>query len=529
MKSSAHEFKPGRSPRVASIALRQEAGANHLKLWMTAAALFALASPARVANGDNGLSGHDTNASFIQDVRIGDRVARRIAVARRQSAVIDLTVKIDRAEILHPDIADVIVESPTRAVVTGLALGSTQLRMTFGDQQRVVDVVVELDLAALHDLIKSVSPNADVQARSVKGTIVLTGRVPDSQTARRIVELAELFQGGEVRNQMNVMGNQQTMLRVVVAEVDKEASRQLGVNWAIGGSTLSRDFFFANNLNQINPTQFSSSGLPNVLQGQQAYSVAPNVNGVNTNVTFGFPRIELQVFVNALRENNLFRVLAEPNLVAISGQTATFLAGGEVPIPVAQGGAVAGAIVIEYKEFGVRLSFTPTVLGGQRMRIHVMTEISDAIPGTQAVGGLPVFTFTTRRVESTVECGSGQTFAIAGLLQQSVQAIVSKIPGLGDLPVLGTLFSSTDYKQSNTELVVLVTPQLIEPLEPHQVGPPPGSLMTHPTDLELFTLQRLEGTPLEKPEYDGVPRDSYPVRPRPGSRLQLTGPRGLAE
>ena len=303
----------------------------------------------------------------------------------------------------------------------------------------------------------------------------------------------------------------------------------MGVNWAIGGSTLSRDFFFANNLNQINPTQFSSSGLSNVLQGQQAYSVAPNVNGVNTNVTFGFPRIELQVFVNALRENNLFRVLAEPNLVAISGQTATFLAGGEVPIPVAQGGAVAGAIVIEYKEFGVRLSFTPTVLGGQRIRIHVMTEISDAIPGTQAVGGLPVFTFTTRRVESTVECGNGQTFAIAGLLQQSVQAIVSKIPGLGDLPVLGTLFSSTDYKQSNTELVVLVTPQLIEPLEPHQVAPPPGSLMTHPTDLELFTLQRLEGTPLEKPEYDGVPRDLYPVRTRPGSRLQLAGPRGLAE
>ena len=155
--------------------------------------------------------------------------------------------------------------------------------------------------------------------------------------------------------------------------------------------------------------------------------------------------------------------------------------------------------------------------------------VAAAVPEPSDIFIICVPTPTTVDQRVDLDAVKSVTRSIAGLLQQSVQAIVSKIPGLGDLPVLGTLFSSTDYKQSNTELVVLVTPQLIEPLEPHQVAPPPGSLMTHPTDLELFTLQRLEGTPLEKPEYDGVPRDLYPVRTRPGSRLQLAGPRGLAE
>jgi pilus assembly protein CpaC len=364
------------------------------------------------------------------------------------------------------------------------------------------------------------------------------GTVPDSQTAERVEELAMLAVGGDgkgVKNQLVVAGVQQTMLRVVVAEVVKEALRELSVNWAIGGNEWSRDFFFANNLNQLNPTIFSSSGLPNVLFGQNAYSVGGVGNGPNANVTFGFPRGEFQMFINALREDNLARVLAEPNLVAISGQTATFLAGGEVPIPVTQGGAVAGSITIEYKEFGVRLAFTPTVLAGQIVRLHVMTEVSDAIPGA-AVGGLPTFSFTTRRVESTIECGNGQTFAIAGLLREQVRALADKLPALGDIPVIGALFSSTMYQRSNTEMVVLVTPQLVEPLDPQQVPPPPGALMTEPNDYELFALQKLEGEPMPYPNMEGVPREDVPVNLRPmndrewtTSQLALLGPWGLAE
>jgi Flp pilus assembly secretin CpaC len=212
-------------------------------------------------------------------------------------------------------------------------------------EQQVLNVVVEMNLNQLNEMIHSISPTADVQLRSVNGTIVLRGSVPDSETAQQIAELAAIVQGGEVRNQLWVAGVQQTMLRVVVAEVNREAIKELGVNWATGGSDWSRDFFFANNLGQLNPTVFSSSGVPNLVAGnhqggQMTYSVAGVGNSATTNVTFGFPRAEFQMFMNALRENDLSRTLAEPNLVAISGQTASFLAGGEVPVPVAQSGMI---------------------------------------------------------------------------------------------------------------------------------------------------------------------------------------------
>lgn len=487
------------------------------------------ASPSSADDGD-----------LIASIDVQSARARPITVARNSSAVVEMKAKFDRAEIADTNVADIFVVSPTKVIVSGRNFGNTQMILWFGERQRVFNVVVEQDLTVLNEAIAKASPMARVTPRSVNGTIVLSGTVQDAQSAERIGELASLYQGGEVRNQLNVAGVQQTMLRVVVAEVNKDAVRALGFNWAIGASDWSRDFFFANNVAQLNPTVYSSNGLPNILApnpaGQLTYAVTGVGNGANTNLTFGFPRAEFQVFMNALRQNSLSRVLAEPNLVAISGQTATFLAGGEVPIPVTQGGAVAGSITIEYKEFGVRLAFTPTVLAGQIVRLHVMSEVSDAIPGMAIAGGLPVFSFTTRRVESTIECGNGQTFAIAGLLSERVQAVAEKIPGLGDLPVLGSLFSSVNYQRNNTELVVLVTPQMVEPLDPQQVVPPPGAEMTHPNDFELFAMGQLEGAPRPVPEIEGVPRESAPVNTPPETtgawpttQLTFRGPWGLAD
>jgi len=479
--------------------------------------------------------------SIVASVRVGAAQSRPIAIAKNSIAVIDLKTAVDRAEIADPKIAEIAVRSPRRIEVAGREIGSTQLVLWIGDKQEVFDVSVELNLTNLQNLIKARAPSADVQVSSINGKIVLSGFVPDPETAERLADMATLLQGGEIKNQLMVAGVQQTMLRVVVAEVNKTALRELGVNWAIGGSDWTRDFFFANNLGQLNPTVFSSSGVTNLvtknsLGGQMTYSVAGVGNSASTNVTFGFPRAELQMFMQALRENDLSKTLAEPNLVAISGQTASFLAGGEVPIPVTQGGATAGSITIDYKEFGVRLAFTPTVLGGQVIRLHVMTEVSEAIPGTAIAGGLPLFTFNTRRVETTIECGNGQSFAIAGLLNDQVRAVASKIPGIGDVPVLGALFSSTRYQKSESELVVLVTPQLVEPLEPHQVGPPPGSLISDPNDFELLALQQLEGRSIPAPEADRVPRHHSPVNTRPGeatgwptSQLALRGPWGIAD
>lgn len=501
------------------------------------------AEPVQLALGDQPV-GSSTAApaaapesdELIKSVDVHTKNAKLITVSKNTSAVIDLHSPADRAEVADPNIADIVVATPTRVIVTGKNYGLTQLMLTVGDRQQVFNVSVELDLAVLESAIRTISPTANVHARSVNGQIVLVGTVPDATTSERVGQLASLFQGGQVINQLSVAGVQQTMLRVVVAEVNKDAVRQLGFNWAIGASDFSRDFFFANNVAQLNPTTFGSSGLPDVRTGQLLYGVTPVANGVNTNITFGFPRAEFQVFMNALRQNSLARVLAEPNLVAISGQTATFLAGGEVPIPVTQGGATAGSITIEYKEFGVRLGFTPTVFGGQIIRLHIMSEVSEAIPGGAIAGGLPVFSFTTRRVESTIECGNGQTFAIAGLLNERVQSVAEKIPGLGDLPVLGALFSSVDYRKNNTELVVLVTPQLVEPLDPQQVPPPPGALMGHPNDFELFGLGQLEGTPRQMPELNGVPREVAPVNTPPSRKekeesmqVSLQGPWGFAE
>ncbi|MBX3394544.1 MAG: type II and III secretion system protein family protein [Phycisphaerae bacterium] len=452
---------------------------------------------AAASAGDVGLTRTSQSGISITNMTQRDRPTELVRLCTNTSVELDLSGPVDAVNIVDPNIADIIVPTPTRVIVVGKTSGTTQLVLTLGQgaaqQHRVVQVYVEPNVLVLTDLIRSLAPRADVRVASLNGQLVLQGIVSDPITARQIEELARAYQGRDVINHLSVSGTQQTLLRVVVAEINKEALRNLGFNWAIGASDWSRDFFFANNVGSLNPTTFTSSGLANVLNGQQLYSVGAVGNGTNTNVTFGFPKAELQIFMNALRTNGLARTLAEPNLVAISGQTATFLAGGEVPIPVAQGGAVAGAITIEYKEFGVRLAFTPTVGADQIIRLHVMTEVSDAVPGSRQIDTIPVFTFRTRRVESTIECPNGKTFAIAGLLNESVNAIASKIPGLGDVPVLGQLFSSVDYQRSNTELVVLVTPHLVEALEPGQVPPVPGQLMQHPDDWELFGLGMLEG------------------------------------
>ena len=476
----------------------------------------------------------EADEKIIASIKVNPMAANVITLTKSTSAVIELHGDIDRAEIGNPQVASIFVTSPTRLVVIGRAVGMTELTIQMGKMQRVLSIVVEMDLKPLRTMIASVAPTAQVTPRAVNGVIVLTGTVPDAQTAEKLGELATLYETGKVQNQLRVAGVQQTNLRCMVAEVNKRALRQLGVNWGVGGADWTRDFFLANNLGQLNPTAIGSSGVANVLTGQQLYSIGAVANGPNTNLTFGFPRAELQFFVNALRENNLFRVLAEPNLTAISGQTASFLAGGEVPIPVTQGGATAGSITIEYKEFGVRLHFTPTIVGRQLIRLHVLTEFSDAVPSTALAGGLPTFSFTTRRVESTVECGNGQTFAIAGLLSERVQAVASKIPGLGDVPILGALFNSVDYQKSNTELVILVTPELVQALDPQQVGPPPGSLMTDPDDYELFGLGQLEGPENERPDMDRVPRHEQEPMTRPAKRgaccePKMHGPTGTAE
>ena len=217
-----------------------------------------------------------------------------------------------------------------------------------------------------------------------------------------------------------------------------------------------------------------------------------NVNPAST-IYFGLPRAQMEVFVQALAENGLLKVLAEPNLVATSGQTANFLAGGEFPIPVPQD---LNTVTIEWKKFGVQLDFTPAVLPGQRIRLKVAPSVSELDFSTAVqFAGFVVPGLTERHAETTVEVGNGQTFVVAGLLSETARADSRRVPGLGDVPVLGSLFRSVEYRKNQTELMILVTPELVAPLDPQQVPPLPGEKMTDPNDFELYGLAQLQGKP----------------------------------
>ncbi len=427
---------------------------------------------------------------------------QRITVPLNGNVVIDTNIEVQRADVTASEVADVQVVSPKRILVMGRGYGQTTLVLqTTSGQQQVLEVIVELDLSRLDNALKKIDPLSNAMAASVLGNIVLTGSVSSADAASRIVELATLFLPANtasgsgaavVQNHLDVAGEQQVLLRCVVAEVSRSASRQLGVNGFLVGDTF-RDAFFVNQIGGVNPIdigaaadQFVTTDLA-FLTGTAGIPLNPA-----TTLSLGFPRVQLQTFIKAMADNTLLKILAEPNLVAISGETATFLAGGEFPIPVPQG---LNTISIQFRQFGVRLNFTPIVRGQQRIRLRVAPEVSD-VDFTTAVQiqGLVVPGLTTRSTETTVELGSGETIAIAGLLSDQTRAFATRVPGLGDVPILGSLFRSVEYRRSLTELVIFVTPDIVSPLDAHQPVVLPNDRTTSPSDLEFFGSGIMEAT-----------------------------------
>jgi pilus assembly protein CpaC len=401
-----------------------------------------------------------------------------------KTAVVTTKVPYKRVSVGQPDIADVNPIGPGNILVTAKKVGTTQIIVwDDADRSQVIDVTVEFDLAAMQDQLKSMFPDSKIEASMLNGAIVLRGRVPNLQTAEQAVAVASPY-SDKVLNFLEISGGQQVMLQVRFAEVSRSATSQLGVNF----NYASGAFVGGSNIGQVNP----SSRLPaDGIVGQ-----SPPFNGVelggatpvNPGVTvFGAGQLGnfyFEYFISALRQNNLLRVLAEPNLITMSGQEANFLAGGEFPIPVTQGGGAGGvAVTVEYREFGVKLRFVPVVLGDGRIRLKVTPEVSD-LDFTTAVrlNGFVIPGLTSRKLETSIELTEGQTFAIAGLLNSSVTASKDVTPGLGDLPVLGALFRSVRYQRKETELVVLVTPRLVSAMNPEQVPLLPGEAWRHPSE-----------------------------------------------
>ena len=307
----------------------------------------------------------------------------RITVPMERSATVETTVPIARASVVARQFVDVQIVSPTRVLLTGQQYGSTSVILTGeNDEQYVFDVSVELDLQRLNESMRAVDPLSNAVAESVRGHVLLTGTVSSAERAERITDLARLFlptstNGAAlttVQNHMIVAGEQQVLLRCTVAEMGRSALRELGINGFLIGDNV-KDAFLINQLGGINPINIGAAASQLVTENVGFFTGEDGIPlGSAPSLSLGFPRLQTQFFIKTMADNSLLSVLAEPNLVAISGETATFLVGGEFPIPVPQGNQ---QVTIQFREFGVRLNFTPVVKGEQLIRLRVAPEVSE--------------------------------------------------------------------------------------------------------------------------------------------------------
>jgi pilus assembly protein CpaC len=333
----------------------------------------------------------------------------------------------------------------------------------------------------LRNMIATRFPGMNVQLSTGKGSLELSGKGTNPADVDAVVQAVTPYLADKevLINRMTIDRPLQVQLRVRITEVDRNVTQQLGINWQAMGSAVGN---FYGGL-------FSGRPIYNLSQpivgptGQTTYPVnLPNNNAFSLFGAFKTNNVNIQALVDALNQEGLLTVLAEPNLVAMSGQTASFLAGGEFPIPVSQ---TNGAISVEFKQFGVKLDFTPTVLSDRRISLKVRPEVSQIDTSVSVTtGGITVPGLSVRRADTTVELGSGQSFAIGGLLQSNTTDIISQIPGMGSIPILGKLFSSTNYQNNKTELVIMVTPYLVEPTDPSRLRTPLESLVSPSSDVE---------------------------------------------
>jgi pilus assembly protein CpaC len=369
--------------------------------------------------------------------------------------------------------------------VFGRRSGSTTLYAVDENEDVLLSrtVVVEHHLSSLQAVIQEVAPDSRIEVRSVDGGIILDGAVRDPVKAQELREIASRYLGENetLVNRLTVAAPTQVNLRVRVAEVSREVTKLFGINWE--GIFSPGDFLFG----LATGRAFSTAGGLPFLRAADAGGVGNTFFG---NYSSG--DVSVNGIIDALEREGLVNVLAEPNLTALSGETASFLAGGEFPVPVGQDDDKG--IEIQFKQFGVSLAFTPTVLNAGRISMRVRPEVSDlSEKGAIKLDSLVIPALSTRRAETTVELGSGQSFAIGGLISNSTRNNLDKVPGLGDLPVLGPLFRSTRFQRSESELVIIVTPYLVAPVGGARLATPRDGL-EDPSDLQRLIEGRLART-----------------------------------
>src|SRR6201986_83156 len=396
----------------------------------------------------------------------GQMNARFLPLGIGKSVVIDLPRDIKDVLVADPKIANAVVRSAQRAYIIGAAVGQTNIVFfdSAGQQIAAYDIAVTRDLNGVRAALKQAMPNADIRLEGVGDGVMLTGSVATPIEAQQAGDIAARLAGGadKVVNSIAVRGKDQVMLKVTVAEVARSIIKQMGID-------LSASLNVGNNVvtfNNANP--FTANNAPLVPGNALAGSF-----GTNPSV---------QATMRAMESAGVVRTLAEPNLTAISGESATFIEGGEFPIPTGvtcqttTAGAISNCVeIVTFKKFGISLNFTPVVMSEGRISLHVMTEVSEvsqdnALQG--GVGGTTIPSVKTRRAETTVEIPSGGSMAMAGLIQQQTKQAVNGLPGLDALPVLGALFRSQDFVNNETELVVIVTPYVVRPVAQKELSRP---------------------------------------------------------
>jgi pilus assembly protein CpaC len=393
------------------------------------------------------------------------------------------TVRFGRAYgdalVANTEFADVTPLTDRALYIIGKRVGQT--RVTVLDKEKrlmgVIDVEIGFDVPGLRRALQGDVHLAGIRVTSANGRILLSGSVPDAPSQARALTIAEQFAPQAVSNSMTVRASQQVLLEVRFVEVDRTAARDLGVNWAVANNKIVAATGAASGL-------FALAGIPSGATpfGQAVVHLLTNGNRAD-------------LIIQALEKRGLARRLAEPNLVAMSGDTANFLAGGEFPYPVAQTGiGGAATITIEFKRFGIGLAFTPTVLGEGQINLKIEPEVSDIDPNHSFTygGGITVPGLIVRRANTTVELRDGQSFAIAGLLDNKHTTDQAQLPWIGQVPVLGTLFRSASYLKSETDLVIIVTPRLVKPAVPGEKLSTPLDQRVAGNDIDFFLNGRSE-------------------------------------
>jgi pilus assembly protein CpaC len=428
-----------------------------------------------------------------------DLHAGTLEVPVNKSQIVNADRTIAKAMIGNDEVADILPLSSRSLYVLGKKMGTTSLTLydAGGRVIAVMDVAVGPDVEALQSQLNDLVPGEDVRARISNDSIVLTGMVSSPGAAHTAERLARTYAGDKVVNMISLGSGQQVMLEVQFAEVDRATGREVGLSGFASSKGGSFDMVLGRN-SQLIPN-------PDTGIGELKLESITGQAGIFRNV-FGLGNLSVEAVLNALETKGMARTLAKPTLVAISGERASFLAGGEFPIPVAQSGSTGAngngaAITVEFKTFGVSLAFTPTVLSDKTIHLIVEPEVSELDSNASlTLNGITVPGLRTRRVNTTLELRDGESFAIAGLLQQDSKANISQLPILGSIPILGALFRSTRYQKGDTELLIVVTPRLVAPIRPEQVVLPTDRVR-EPSDAETFLL----GQPYQPREMPPVP------------------------